>query len=77
LLRKQRQKVREKHIWTFLLIEEVQHVPETYLNHLEGTTGLYEIHIQLASNIFRIFCFLDEGKLVVEANGFQTKTKNS
>jgi phage-related protein len=76
-LRKQRQKVREKIMWTLLLIEEVQQVPETYLKHLEGTDGLYEIRIQLASDAFRIFCFFDEGKLVVLANGFQKKTQKT
>ena len=76
-LKKQRQKVKEKIIWTFLLIEEVQQVPETYLKHLKGTDGLYEIRIQLASDIFRIFCFFDEGKLVVLANGFQKKTQKT
>ena len=76
-LTKQRQKVKEKIVWTFLLIEEVQQVPETYLKHLEGTDGLYEIRIQLATDIFRIFCFFDEGKLVVLANGFQKKTQKT
>lgn len=76
-LLKQRQKVREKIVWTFLLIEEVQQIPETYLKHLEGTDGLYEIRIQLGSDIFRIFCFFDEGKLVVLANGFQKKTQKT
>lgn len=76
-LRKQRQKVKDKIIWTFLLIEDLQHVPETYLKHLEGTDGLYEIRVQLANDIFRIFCFFDEGKLVVIANGFQKKTQKT
>ncbi len=76
-LSQQRQKVREKIVWTFLLIEEVQQIPETYLKHLEGTDGLYEIRVQLASDIFRIFCFFDEGKLVVLANGFQKKTQKT
>lgn len=76
-LTKQRQKVKEKIIWTFLLIEEVPQVPETYLKHLEGTNGLYEIRIQLATDIFTIFCFFDEGKLVVLANGFQKKTQKT
>ncbi len=76
-LTKQRQKVKEKIFWTFLLIEEVQQIPETYLKHLEGTNGLYEIRIQLGSDIFRIFCFFDEGKLVVLANGFQKKTQKT
>jgi phage-related protein len=76
-LSKQRQKVKDKIIWTFLLIEEIRQVPETYLKHLEGTDGLYEIRIQLASDVFRIFCFFDDDKLVVLANGFQKKTQKT
>jgi phage-related protein len=76
-LTRQRQKVKEKIVWTFLLIEEVQKVPENYLKHLEGTNGLYEIRIQSGNDIFRIFCFFDEGKLVVLANGFQKKTQKT
>jgi phage-related protein len=60
-----------------LLIEEIQQIPETYLKHLDGTDGLYEIRIQLGSDIFRIFCFFDEGKLVILANGFQKKTQKT
>lgn len=56
---KQRQKVREKIAWTFLLIEEVQQVPETYLKHLDGTDGLYEIRVQLANDIFSPDSFRD------------------
>ena len=74
---KQRQKVKEKIIWTFNLIEEVQHVPETYLKHMEGTEGLFEIRVQQGSDIFRILCFFDEGKLVVLMNGFQKKTQKT
>ncbi|MBI0399044.1 type II toxin-antitoxin system RelE/ParE family toxin [Cyclobacterium marinum] len=29
------------------------------------------------SDIFRIFCFFDEGKLVVLMNGFQKKTQKT
>ncbi|SEJ70401.1 Phage derived protein Gp49-like [Cyclobacterium xiamenense] len=28
------------------------------------------------SNIYRIFCFFDKGKVVVVLNGFQKKTQN-
>ena len=76
-LMKQRQKVREKIFWTFLLIEEVQQIPETYFKHIEGTEGLYEIRVQFGNEIFRIFCFFDEGKLVVLTNGFQKKTQKT
>jgi len=71
----QRQKVRDKIIWTFDLIEEVERIPETYLKHIDDTEGLFEIRVQLANDIFRIFCFFDEGRLVVLANGFQKKTQ--
>ena len=73
----QRQKVKDKIIWTLKLIEEVDRVPETYLKHLAGTDGLYEVRVQVGSDIFRIFCFFDEGNLVVLANGFQKKTQKT
>lgn len=73
----QKQKVKDKIIWTFRLIETQKQVPEDYLKHMEGTCGLYEIRVQLGSDIFRIFCFFDEGKLVVLANGFQKKTQKT
>ena len=71
------QKVKDKIIWTFDLIEELQRVPETYLKHLENTEGLFEIRVQQGSDIFRIFCFFDQGQLVVLANGFQKKTQKT
>ena len=73
----QRQKVKDKIVWTLKLIEEIEKVPETYLKHLVGTDGLYEIRVQAANDIFRIFCFFDEGKIVVLANGFQKKTQKT
>ena len=60
-----------------MLIEEVQQIQETYLKHIEGTDGLYEIRVQHGSDNFRIFCFFDEGKIVVLANGFQKKTQKT
>jgi phage-related protein len=74
---KQRQKVKDKIIWTFDLIEDLQRVPETYLKHLESTDGLFEIRVQVGSDIFRIFCFFDQGQLVVLANGFHKKTQKT
>lgn len=51
--------------------------PPDYLKHIEGTDGLYEIRVQVGNNIFRIFCFFDEGKLVVVTNGFQKKAQKT
>jgi phage-related protein len=74
---KQRDKVKNKIIWTFELIEELPRIPESYLKHIEGTDGLYEIRVQSGSDIFRIFCFFDRGQLVVVANGFQKKSQKT
>ena len=59
------------------MVEDLQSVPETYLKHIENTDGLYEIRVQSGSDIFRIFCFFDQGQLVVLANGFQKKTQKT
>ncbi len=74
---KRRQKVKDKIIWTIELIEGIEKIPEKYLKHIESTDGLYEIRVQLANDIFRIFCFFDKGKLVVLANGFQKKSQKT
>jgi len=74
---KQSKMVKAKIVWTFDLIEEMQRVPETYLKHIENTNGLYEIRVQHGSNIVRIFCFFDQGQLVILANGFQKKTQKT
>jgi len=73
----QSKKVQMKIDWTLELIASIHKVPETYLKHLENTDGLYEIRVQSGSNIFRIFCFFDEGKLIVTINGFQKKTQKT
>jgi len=74
---KQREKVKAKIIWTLELIEELERIPETYLKHLENTDGLYEIRVQQGSDIFRIFCFFDQGQLIILTNGFQKKTQKT
>jgi putative component of toxin-antitoxin plasmid stabilization module len=72
---KQKQKVKDKILWTFRIIETQQHIPTDYFEHMTGTDGLYEIRVKQGSDIFRIFCFFDEGKLIVLANGFQNRPK--
>jgi len=74
---KQSKKVKAKIVWTFDLIEELQRIPDVYLKHIENTDGLYEIRVQQGSDIFRIFCFFDQGKLIILANGFQKKTQKT
>lgn len=71
----QNDKVKGKIQQVLELIKQVDRVPEKFLKHLSGTEGLYEIRVEYQSNIYRIFCCFDEGKLVVLFNGFQKKTQ--
>ena len=72
---KQSDNVQAKIEWTLNLIRITRQVPEKYFKHLEGTKGLYEIRIEVGSNIYRIFSFFDKGNLVVLGNAFQKKTQ--
>jgi phage-related protein len=74
---KQKQKVKDKILWTFRIIETQQQIPTDYLKHMGGTEGLYEIRVQQGNDIFRVFCFFDEGKIIVLSNGFQKKTQKT
>ena len=44
---------------------------------MENTDGLYEIRVEYGSNIYRIFCCFDEGRIVVLFNAFQKKTQKT
>ena len=70
-------KVQDKIFKIIEAIETLERIPSNYLKHLEGTAGLYEARIQLGSNIWRVFCFFDNGKLVILLNGFQKKTQKT
>ncbi|MCZ2476372.1 type II toxin-antitoxin system RelE/ParE family toxin [Aquirufa ecclesiirivi] len=72
-----RPEVKKKFNWTLQLISTVDRVPEKYFKHVSGTTGLYEIRVELGSDIFRVFSFFDKGNLVILINGFQKKTQRT
>lgn len=76
-LKEQSIKVQDKIFKIIEAIETLERVPANYLKYMEGTDGLYEARIQLSSNIWRVFCFFDDGKLVILLNGFQKKTQKT
>lgn len=76
-LKSQPQKVQDKIFKIIEAIETLERVPSNYLKFLVGTNGLYEARIQLGSNIWRVFCFFDNEKLVILLNGFQKKTQKT
>ncbi|MDM1398408.1 type II toxin-antitoxin system RelE/ParE family toxin [Myroides odoratimimus] len=76
-LSKQPLKVQMKIIKIIEAVEILDRIPSNYMKHILGTVGLYEIRIQLGSDIWRVFCFFDGDKLVVLLSGFQKKTQKT
>ena len=56
--------VQAKIEWTLNLIRVTRQVPEKYFKHMEGTKGLYEIRVEVGSNIYRIFSFFAKETLL-------------
>lgn len=44
---------------------------------MEGSSGIYEIRVEVGSDIYRVFSFFDKGQLVVLVNGFQKKSQKT
>ena len=76
-LTKQPIKVQNKIFKIIEAIETLERIPTTYLKLISGTNGLYEARIQLGTDIWRVFCFFDKGKLVILLNGFQKKSQKT
>ncbi|MHC1774348.1 MAG: type II toxin-antitoxin system RelE/ParE family toxin [Lentimicrobium sp.] len=70
-------KVQNKIFKILEAIETLERIPTNYLKLITGTNGLYEARIQLGTDIWRVFCFFDSGKLVILQNGFQKKTQKT
>ncbi|MCE9540463.1 MAG: type II toxin-antitoxin system RelE/ParE family toxin [Bacteroidetes bacterium] len=73
----QTEKVREKIGYVFKVVKTVDKIPSKFLEHLTGTDGLYEIRVEVGSDIFRIFCCFDKGNIVVLFNAFQKKSQKT
>lgn len=70
-------KLKTKIKYVFELIKQVDRVPDKFLSPMTGYDGLFEVRIEYQSNIYRVFCCFDEGRLVVLFNGFQKKTQKT
>ena len=73
----QNNKAKDKILWTLKLIEDLAVIPTVYFKYIKNAESLYEIRIKQGTDIYRIFCFFDTGKLVVLMNGFVKKTQKT
>jgi phage-related protein len=73
----QKDEVKKKFNWTLQLIATQDRIPEKFFKHITGSEGIFEVRVEVASAIFRVFSFFDKGNLVVLVNGFQKKTQKT
>ena len=66
---------RKKVDWVIGLVCDLDLVPSKFFKNIKGTDGLYEIRVMFRRNIFRIFCFFDEGNMIIVLHGMQKKTQ--
>ena len=74
---RQTDKVKDKIDYVLELVKHEERVPKRFLKFLSGTDGLYELKISTMFKNIRIFCFFDEGRLVVLTNCFVKKTQKT
>jgi phage-related protein len=74
---KQRPEVKRKFNWTLQLIATIERIPRKYFGFITDSKGIYEIRVEVSSDIYRIFSFFDEDKLIILINGFQKKTQKT
>ena len=73
----QTDEVRRKINQVLTIVRTQEYIPQKFFRPIETVAGLYEIRVEMASNIYRIFCCFDKGNLVVLFNGFQKKSQNT
>lgn len=65
--------VQEKIDYVLHVVMSMERIPQKFFKHVED--GIFEIRIKTGSDIYRVFCFFDEGKLVILLHGFTKKTQ--
>ena len=69
--------VQKKFNWTLQLIATLEKIPNKYFDHMSGSSGIFEIRVEVGTDIYRVFSFFDEGRLIILINGFQKKTQKT
>jgi phage-related protein len=67
----------QKAAWVLHLIEELDSVPVQYFKKLSGTDDIWEVRVQMGSDIIRLLGFFSGSRLVILTNGFAKKTRKT
>ena len=69
--------VRDKINSVLKLVESQRIIPKKFFRIIEGSDGIYEIRVEIESNIYRVFCCFDDGAVVVLFHGIQKKSQKT
>jgi len=69
------QNIKGKIDYVLHIVISFERIPIKFFKHIED--GIYEIRIEVGSNIYRIFSFFDDDKLVILLHGYQKKTEKT
>jgi phage-related protein len=70
-------KVQEKIEYVLDLIRFERQVPKKFFKSLENTDGIYEVRVITTFKSIRIFCFFDDGNIIILANCLVKKTQKT
>ncbi len=59
------------------LVESQRIIPKKFFRIIEGSDGIYEIRVEIESNIYRVSCCFDDGAVVVLFQGIQKKSQKT
>lgn len=59
----QKEDVKKKFNWTLQLISTQERIPEKFFKHLTGSNGIYEVRVEVGSDILGFSVFLTKEKL--------------
>lgn len=69
--------VRKKINYSLWMVENQHIIPAKFFKYISGSDGIYEVRAEYNGNIYRVFCCMDEGNIVVLFHGFQKKTQKT
>lgn len=68
-------KVFQKIVWVLQLIKELENIPSTYFKKIVNSDDIWECRVNFSSNTYRIFCFFQNGKIIILTHGIMKKTQ--
>ena len=68
-------KLKDKVDYVLQIVISVERISTKFFKHIDD--GIYEIRIEYKSDIYRIFSFFDEGRLIILLHGIQKKTQKT